>query len=132
MQSSEPRQILECHTYEHNALYSAECDRAASVPLGTGLFCTIHFIAYSYRQLEECSEKIKKREHLDYFISNRFLGNVAEIARACVTIALDSTDVNGMEQAQILDILASITSLVESITTCSLASGSPIGSLDHQ
>lgn len=89
------------------------CGQAACASLLSGHFCPSHFIAYSYRWLEECDEQIKKRGQLDGLVSERLLKTLIAIAGGAVTIALEGHDVNGMEQAQILDILASVTSLAD-------------------
>lgn len=89
------------------------CGQAACVSLPSGHFCRSHFIAYSYCRLEECDEQIKKRNRLDTLVSESLRKTLIAIAGGAVTIALESNDVNGMEQAQILDILACVTSLAD-------------------
>src|ERR1700683_109837 len=89
------------------------CEQGASVSLPSGHFCQSHFITHSYRRLEECGEQIKKREHLDELVSERLRQALTEIAGGAATVALESKHVNDMEQAQILDILASVNNLAQ-------------------
>ena len=70
-------------------------------------------IANAYGRLEECGDQVRKREHLDDLVLEKLLQTLADIAGGAVTVALEGTDVSVMEQAQILDILASVTSLAE-------------------
>ena len=90
-----------------------DCDRPVIVPLGSSVFCTGHFIAYAYGQLQECSEQIKRREYLNDSAADRLIGVLTTIAGASVTVALESTDMNALERAQVVDILGSLTSLAE-------------------
>jgi hypothetical protein len=89
------------------------CEQGASVSLPSGHLCQSHFITHSYRRLEECGEQIKKRGHLDELVSERLRQALTEIAGGALTVALVGNRVSSMEQAQILDIMASVTNLAQ-------------------
>ena len=94
------------------------CGQATCVSLGKQPFCRSHFIAYSYHLLDECGEQIRKRQqHVDDFIPEKLLETLGAIAGAAVTVSLEAVNVSVMEQAQILDILATVTSLAETLRT---------------
>jgi hypothetical protein len=93
----------------------AACNQAASVSLSGDSLCKFHFIARSYRWLEECNERIRKREHVNDLVSERIRRLLREIARGAVTVAFGDIDVNAMDQAQIMELLAAVTDLADSL-----------------
>lgn len=83
----------------------ASCGHAGCVSFEGREFCRAHFISSCYQRLEEYGRQLSKHEHWQTPSSPAFVETLSEIIDQATTLGLTSADLDGLQQAQLLDIL---------------------------
>src|ERR1700690_4591156 len=91
------------------------CDNAKCVSFEGHDLCRTYFIATCYQQLEDCGKQVDKNEHWKGESSEPWIGSLVEIVDRTATLGLTAKDLNGLEQAQLLDILFTAGSLMKDL-----------------
>lgn len=91
------------------------CGHPRSVSLEGQDLCRAHFISTCYQQLEAYSQQLDKNEHWKSHSGEEFIGTLAEIVDQTATLGLTAKDLDGLEQAQLLDILFTAGNLMKNL-----------------
>jgi hypothetical protein len=83
----------------------ASCGCSGCVSLEGRDWCRAHFIANCYLRLEECSKQLDQNEHWKSMSGEPLIDLLAEIVDEAAALGLTAKDLDGLEQAQLLDIL---------------------------
>jgi len=67
--------------------------------------CRAHFISSCYRRLEECSTQLDHNDHWKEISGEPLIDSLVEIVDQAAALGLTAKDLDGLEQAQLLDIL---------------------------
>ena len=78
-------------------------------------FCRAHFIASCYERLEEYGFQLGKNDHWQMVSSESFVDILSEIIDQATTLGLESRDLDGIQQAQLLDILFTAGNLLKNL-----------------
>jgi hypothetical protein len=81
------------------------CGSGACASLQGQDLCRPHFIARCYQDLEECGKQLEQNEHWNSVCGEPLAETLIEIVDQAAALGLTSTDLDGLEQAQLLDIL---------------------------
>lgn len=77
--------------------------------------CRAHFIASCYERLEEYGTQLGKNDHWQMVSSENFVDILSEIIDQATTLGLESPDLDGIQQAQLLDILFTAGNLLKNL-----------------
>jgi len=91
------------------------CKRACCVSLEGHELCRPHFIANCYQRLEECSKQLEKNEHWKAMSGEPLIESLVEIVDQTAALGLTAKDLDGLEQAQLLDILFTASHLMKQL-----------------
>jgi hypothetical protein len=83
----------------------ASCGCSGCVSLEGQDLCRAHFISSCYQRLEECSGQLDKNEHWKALSGEPLIDLLVEIVDEAAALGLMAKDLDGLEQAQLLDIL---------------------------
>jgi len=91
------------------------CGHARCVSLEGHELCRAHFISSCYRKLQECSEQLTKNEHWKLPSGESLIDTLTQITDQSAAMGLGSKDLDGLEQAQLLDILNTAGNLMQNL-----------------
>jgi hypothetical protein len=83
----------------------SRCGCSGSTALQGRQLCRSHFIATSYQRLEECSAQLARNEHWKALSGEPLVDLLAQIVDQAAALGLTAKDLDGLERAQLLDIL---------------------------
>ena len=83
----------------------ASCGHAGCTSLEGHDLCRAHFISSCYRRLEECSAQLDHNDHWKEISGEPLIDSLVEIVDQAAALGLTAKDLDGLEQAQLLDIL---------------------------
>jgi hypothetical protein len=95
--------------------YAPSCDHPGCVCFEGHDFCRAHFIASCYGKLEEYGHQLGKNDHWQMVSSETFVDSLSEIIDRVTTVGLESSDLDGIQQAQLLDILFTAGNLLKNL-----------------
>jgi hypothetical protein len=81
------------------------CGRPGCVSFEGHDLCRAHFISGCYQRLEEYGRQLGQNEHWQMTSSEPLIDTLAEMIDQATTLGLTSIDLDGLQQAQLLDIL---------------------------
>jgi len=91
------------------------CGHAGCVSFQGRDLCRAHFISSCYRRLEAYSQQFGDNERLKSIPGETFIGTLADIVDQATTLGLTARDLDGLEQAQLLDILFTAGNLMKNL-----------------
>jgi hypothetical protein len=91
------------------------CGQSRCVSFEGQNLCRSHFLSSCYRRLEGYSQQFGNSEHLKSSSGEAFIGTLAEIVDQATTLGLTALDLDGLEQAQLLDILFTAGNLMKNL-----------------
>jgi PilZ domain len=91
------------------------CGHARCVSLAGHELCRAHFISKCYGKLQECSEQLHKNEHWKLASGESLIDTLTEITDQSAGMGLAARDLDGLEQAQVLDILNTAGTLMQNL-----------------
>jgi hypothetical protein len=81
------------------------CGHASCISSKGQELCRAHFISACYNNLQECSEQLDKNEHRKLPSGESLIDALTETTDQAAAMALAARDLDGIEQAQLLDIV---------------------------
>lgn len=91
------------------------CGHSGCVSFEGHKLCRAHFIAGCYQRLEECSNQLEKNEHWKALSGEPLIESLVEIVDQTAALGLTAKDLDGLEQAQLLDILFTASHLMKKL-----------------
>jgi hypothetical protein len=95
--------------------YEPSCDHPGCVCFEGHDFCRAHFIASCYDKLENYGHQLGNNDHWQMVSSETFVDILSEIIDRVTTLGLESTDLDSIHQAQLLDILFTAGNLLKNL-----------------
>lgn len=93
----------------------SSCGRPACACFEGHDFCRAHFISSCYQRLEQYARQFGQQEHWHKSAPQKLRDTLAEMVNQATTLGLTSPDLNGLQQAQLLDILFTAGNLMKSV-----------------
>src|ERR1700691_3037293 len=91
------------------------CGHARSVSLEGSDLCRAHFISTCYTKLQQCTEQLNQNEHWKLPSGESLIDTLIEITDQSAALGVGSNDLDGLEQAQLLDILNTAGILIKNL-----------------
>lgn len=91
------------------------CTHPGCVSLEGDDLCRSHFIARCYSRLEDCSAQLKNHERSQHMTGDALIETLAQIADQVAALGLSAKDLDGIQQAQLLDILFIAANLMKNL-----------------
>jgi hypothetical protein len=91
------------------------CGHAPCISFKGNELCRAHFISTCYNKLQQCSEQLDKNEHWKLHSGESLIDTLVETTDQAAAMALAARDLDGLEQAQLLDIVNTAGILVRNL-----------------
>jgi hypothetical protein len=91
------------------------CGLSRSISFEGNDLCKTHFIATCYRRLEHGSGQVENNGHWESTSGETLIGTLVEIVDQAAALGLTAKDLDGLEQAQLLDILLTAGNLMQNL-----------------
>lgn len=91
------------------------CGHARCVSFEGSDLCRAHFISTCYTKLQQCTEQLNQNEHWKLPSGESLIDTLIEITDQSAALGVGSNDLDGLEQAQLLDILNTAGILIKNL-----------------
>lgn len=91
------------------------CGHARCVSFEGSDLCRGHFISTCYNKLQQCTEQLNQNEHWKLPSGESLIDTLIEITDQSAALGVGSNDLDGLEQAQLLDILNTAGILIKNL-----------------